>query len=667
MEVEEKFSDTDKIQFILVPKREPNDEECVKNVKSSWPPREESTCNEDHREPITEKVKDENQHMSQDFNILVDDLLKDSANPNSDVKVKSEQDTEEPEENFQDLVESRVAEPNPSDYEISTPQETVESESDSSESHSPKRKRRNTTSKTLPVVAATSNEIQSLSSDSDSEEVQSEGGKCTAQLNGVLCECVKCNKDFNILVDDLLKDSANPNSDVRVESEPDTEEPEDNVQDLVESRDAEPNPSDTESNLSDAERNPSDDEPNPSDTEPNPSDAEPDPSNAERNPSNAEPNPSHAEPNPSNAETNPSHAEPNPSNAERDPSNAEPDPSCAEPDPSDDEISTIQETVESESDSSESHSPKRKRRNTTSKTLPVVAATSNEIQTLSSDSDSEEDFNILVDDLLKGSANSNSDVIVESEPDTEEPEDNVQDLVESWDAEPNPSDTESNLSDAERNPSDAEPNPSDTEPNPSDAEPDPSNAERNPSNAEPNPSHAEPNPSNAETNPSHAEPNPSNAERDPSNAEPDPSCAEPDPSDDEISTIQETVESGSDHGESHCPKRKRRNTTSKTLPVVAATSNDIQTLSSDSDSEEVQSEGGKCTAQLNGVLCECVKCKKAFDSEVLSNGYKKNTGSLQEFLECALCAESFCKFNVLKSHILNVHSGGLKKNVCPIC
>ncbi|XP_054270372.1 zinc finger and BTB domain-containing protein 41-like isoform X2 [Macrosteles quadrilineatus] len=367
MEVEEKFSDTDKIQFILVPKREPNDEECVKNVKSSWPPQEESTCNEDHREPITEKVKDENQHMSQDFNILVDDLLKDSANPNSDVKVKSEQDTEEPEENFQDLVESRVAEPNPSDYEISTPQETVESESDSSESHSPKRKRRNTTSKTLPVVAATSNEIQTLSSDSDSEE------------------------DFNILVDDLLKGSANSNSDVIVESEPDTEEPEDNVQDLVESWDAEPNPSDTESNLSDAERNPSDAEPNPSDTEPNPSDAEPDPSNAERNPSNAEPNPSHAEPNPSNAETNPSHAEPNPSNAERDPSNAEPDPSCAEPDPSDDEISTIQETVESGSDHGESHCPKRKRRNTTSKTLPVVAATSNDIQTLSSDSDSEED------------------------------------------------------------------------------------------------------------------------------------------------------------------------------------------------------------------------------------------------------------------------------------
>ncbi|XP_054271521.1 zinc finger protein OZF-like isoform X3 [Macrosteles quadrilineatus] len=220
MEVEEKFSDTDKIQFILVPKREPNDEECVKNVKSSWPPQEESTCNEDHREPITEKVKDENQHMSQDFNILVDDLLKDSANPNSDVKVKSEQDTEEPEENVQDLVESRVAEPNPSDYEMSTPQETVESGSDHGESHCPKRKRRNTTSKTLPVVAATSNEIQTLSSDSDSEEDEDTsapipGEVCTGIQDGILCQCERCQMcvkkiERSIDKDDTSKDSHKP-------------------------------------------------------------------------------------------------------------------------------------------------------------------------------------------------------------------------------------------------------------------------------------------------------------------------------------------------------------------------------------------------------------------------------------------------------------------------
>ncbi|XP_054272812.1 uncharacterized protein LOC128993079 [Macrosteles quadrilineatus] len=220
MEVEEKFSDS--IQFVLVPKREPTDEECFKNAKNSLLPQEEPTNNEDHREPTTEKVKEENQHKSQDFNVLVDGLLKDSAKPNGDVKVKSEQDTEEPGENNQNSVEPRDAEPNtsdternpsdaepnpsdaepnpsdaeaPSDNEIST-QETVESESDSSESHSPKRKRRNTSSKTSTVVAATSNEIQTLSSDSDSEEVQSEEEKCTAQLNGVICACVQCNRAF---------------------------------------------------------------------------------------------------------------------------------------------------------------------------------------------------------------------------------------------------------------------------------------------------------------------------------------------------------------------------------------------------------------------------------------------------------------------------------------
>ncbi|XP_054273665.1 cell surface glycoprotein 1-like isoform X11 [Macrosteles quadrilineatus] len=227
MEVEEKFSDS--IQFVLVPKREPTDEECVKNAKNSLPPQEEPTNNEDHREPTTEKVKEENQHKSQDFNVLVDGLLKDSAKPNGDVKVKSEQDTEEPEENNQNSVEPRDAEPNtsnaepnpsdaepnpsdaepnpsdaeaPSDNEIST-QETVESESDSSESHSPKRKRRNTTSKTSTVVAATSNEIQTLSSDSDSEEDEDTsapipGEVCTGIQDGILCQCERCKISMRI-------------------------------------------------------------------------------------------------------------------------------------------------------------------------------------------------------------------------------------------------------------------------------------------------------------------------------------------------------------------------------------------------------------------------------------------------------------------------------------
>ncbi|XP_054272806.1 uncharacterized protein LOC128993074 [Macrosteles quadrilineatus] len=112
-------------------------------------------------------------------------------------------------------------------------------------------------------------------------------------------------------------------------------------------------------------------------------------------------------------------------------------------------------------------------------------------------------------------------------------------------------------------------------------------------------------------------------------------------SDTEVAIVESERDSSKRHDKSI---NVRRNTTRTTSPAVAATSNENQTPSIDSDTEEVQSEGGKCTAQLNGVLCECVKCKKAFDSEVLSNGYKKNTGSLQEFLECVLCAESFCKF-----------------------